>query len=74
MTTTQVAAAGAKGWWIYYYNGKEWEEYYGSDPSGIKELKDSTVEGLKYYDLQGRRVLNPKKGVYIQNGKKVLIK
>ena len=26
------------------------------------------------YDLQGRRVAQPKKGVYIQNGKKVIIK
>jgi hypothetical protein len=27
-----------------------------------------------YYDLQGRRVLYPKKGLYILNGKKVIIK
>ena len=26
------------------------------------------------YDLQGRRVENPTKGVYIQNGKKVYVK
>lgn len=37
-------------------------------------------EGLKvngsetYYDLQGRRVLNPTKGLYIVNGKKVIVK
>ena len=37
-------------------------------------------EGLKvngsetYYDLQGRRVLNPTKGLYIVNGKKVIMK
>lgn len=27
-----------------------------------------------YYDLQGRRVLNPTKGLYIVNGKKVIVK
>jgi hypothetical protein len=27
-----------------------------------------------YYDLQGRRIVNPTKGVYITNGKKVLVK
>ena len=26
------------------------------------------------YDLSGRKVLNPGKGIYIQNGKKVLFK
>lgn len=26
-----------------------------------------------YYDLQGRRVINPKKGIYIVNGKKVIM-
>lgn len=37
-------------------------------------------EGVKvngsetYYDLQGRRVLNPTKGLYIVNGKKVIMK
>ena len=28
----------------------------------------------KVYDLQGRRVANPVKGIYIVNGKKVLMK
>ena len=27
-----------------------------------------------WYDLQGRKVTNPRKGIYIKNGKKVLIK
>jgi len=26
------------------------------------------------YDLQGRRVDNPRRGIYIRNGKKVVIK
>jgi hypothetical protein len=37
----------------------------------------SLVEGMEtpvYYDLSGRRVLNPGSGVYIVNGKKVFIK
>lgn len=44
----------------------------GDDPSGIEELKNVKIEGLNYYDLQGRRVANPTKGVYIVNGKKVI--
>ena len=27
-----------------------------------------------YYDLQGRKVKNPRRGIYIHNGKKVMIK
>ena len=48
------------------------------EPSGIHELKDGswTVEKRSddFYDLQGRRVAVPQKGVYIHNGKKVIIK
>lgn len=33
-------------------------------------IKDSNI----YYDITGRRVLNPTKGIYIVNGKKVLVK
>lgn len=42
-------------------------------PTGIVELKNKKTEGLMYYDLQGHRVVNPNKGVYIQNGRKVVI-
>lgn len=38
------------------------------------ELKNGKIEELKFYDLNGRRVENPTKGIYIVNGKKVVIK
>ena len=46
---------------------------------GTTEIEDSELSTFNsqfsiYYDLQGRRVLNPGKGVYIVNGKKVVIK
>ena len=40
------------------------------------EIDPSQIEGMEetiYYDLQGRRVLNPTNGVYIVNGKKVIL-
>ena len=40
--------------------------------SGIKTADDS-ANGI-YYDLQGRRVEKPTKGIYIVNGKKVVLK
>ena len=35
---------------------------------------DFEVEENIYYDLSGRRVENPVQGIYIVNGKKVLVK
>ena len=45
------------------------------DVTGINEMED--VKSKKddvYYDLNGRRVLNPTKGLYIVNGNKVILK
>ena len=44
---------------------------------GTTDIEASTLNpqrSTEVYDLQGRRVLNPAKGVYIVNGKKVVIK
>lgn len=41
--------------------------------TGIQSMKVAAEDDI-YYDLQGRRVLYPKKGLYIVNGKKVIIK
>ena len=44
------------------------------ETTGISTLEVSEEEAV-YYDLQGRRVMNPTvKGVYIKNGKKVMVK
>lgn len=42
-------------------------------PTGIKEMKNERRDNL-FYDLQGRRVQNPAKGVYVVNGKKTIVK
>ena len=42
--------------------------------TGIEELKNVKMEDLKYFDLNGRKVNTPGKGVYIINGRKVVIK
>jgi hypothetical protein len=42
---------------------------------GVKELKAKAAAGDGYiYNLQGVRVSNPAKGLYIQNGKKFIVK
>jgi len=42
--------------------------------SGINDVEMSKSEDQKVYDLQGRRVSGPKHGLYIIDGKKVMIK
>ena len=42
--------------------------------TGIISIKDDKVESATYYDLNGRRIDHPAKGVYVKNGKKVVIK
>ena len=45
------------------------------DKTGIHSATTiSDQEPGIYYNLQGQRVNNPKKGLYIKNGKKVVIK
>ena len=43
-------------------------------PTGISEIKHEAQKDSQYYDLSGRRVVRPNKGVYIVDGKKTVIK
>ena len=45
----------------------------GDEATGIAEVKGSAAE-QQVYDLQGRRVAQPVKGLYIVNGRKVVVK
>lgn len=49
---------------------------FGNDETtGLKTISNSQLIGnSQFYDLQGRMVANPTKGLYIVNGKKVVIK
>ena len=43
------------------------------DATSIKSLENKAENG-EVFDLQGRRVANPTKGLYIMNGRKILVK
>ncbi|MBO7280004.1 MAG: hypothetical protein J6V00_02450, partial [Bacteroidaceae bacterium] len=43
------------------------------DITNVEEI-EAVAEDNIYYDLSGRRVENPTKGIYILNGKKVYVK
>lgn len=57
------------------------EDTYGSriimsfdEATGINTIDHSSFTIDRYYDLQGRSVENPGKGIYLKNGKKVVVK
>ena len=47
---------------------------FDGEATGINEVKGEGLKVNGYYDLQGRKVAQPTKGLYIVNGKKVVIK
>jgi hypothetical protein len=47
---------------------------WGDETTGIVNVNRETITNNQYYTLDGRRVAEPTKGLYIINGKKVVIK
>lgn len=82
-TKAQVEAVSERGWqakqalWTKFNNEEffVWEDYEGADdPTGIELPKDSNKLDV-WYDLQGRRISKPSAaGLYIYNGKKVIVR
>ena len=74
----------AKWWNAALYNhstGKPYAALYElknfiNDPAGIEQITNThhLSPNTSYYDLQGRKVAQPKQGLYIVNGKKVVVK
>ena len=46
----------------------------GDGTTSISEVKKVVTDDYQYYNLNGQRVAQPTKGVYIVNGKKIIIK
>ena len=64
----EVVSSGVKGF-LFDFGDEEGET------TGINAAALSDGNAAKtYYDLSGRRIANPKNGLYICNGKKVYIK
>lgn len=60
----------------FFYRVFDWKSLFGDDTTnGIDGLSaPQTVEDNHYYNLQGIRVDHPTRGIYIRNGRKVVIK
>ena len=60
-----VSSAGAR-----QYIG--WEET--GEATAISSVRDNNQQSGVYYNLQGLRVAHPSKGLYIKDGRKVMVK
>ena len=65
-----VSGGEAVNYDITYVNGVLTVE----DPTGIAEVGTSKSVNGKYFDLQGRRVSQPRRGIYVSGRRKVVVK
>ena len=73
---TQLAVSQS-GWYYIYklklMNAKDYEAYQ-AELAGISNVVNNKKANGIIYDLMGRKVTNPTKGIYIQDGKKFIQK
>lgn len=46
---------------------------FNDEPTGVKTIERTTLEDERYYNLKGQRVEKPVKGIYVKNGKKIVV-
>ncbi len=64
-TKEQASIAKQKGWLVLYWNNGGWEEYSGSDASGINATGSSQIGVKQIYSLDGKRLDSMQKGLNI---------
>lgn len=70
LESVETAADGYRNVCHYYYSKHNYV-----DPTGIESIKRNDASTPVWYDLQGRRITTPtSKGIYIVNGKKVVVR
>ena len=58
-----------------YSSAEGWKDFTNIMSTGICEIKNETTTYDRWYSLDGREIKQPtKKGIYINNGKKIVIK
>ena len=70
LESVETAADGNRNVCHYYYSKHNYV-----DPTGIESIKRNDASTPIWYDLQGRRITTPtSEGIYIVNGKKVVVR
>ena len=69
----EAKATNGSAWWSADDFGLTWQ-YIEPLPDAIEEIKNEKMEHTpSLYDLSGRRVGKPTKGLYIRDGRKVVL-
>ena len=72
VTDAQTAVNAFNAYFTGNSSASKMDIYVDGEITGIKAIHNSQcIMHNDYYDLQGRRVTNPQKGVYIVDGVKV---
>ena len=69
--TMRASITGASGWWSADDFGLQWQ-YVAPLPDGLKAVTPEAPRTERIYDLSGRPVARPARGIYIRGGKKIL--
>ena len=70
LESVETAADNSRNVCHYYYSKHNYV-----DPTGIESIKRNDASTPVWYDLQGRRITTPtSNGIYIVNGKKVVVR
>lgn len=69
--TGEKQASLTKGMRIVFSDGSDWED---NTTTAISVVQQAKPADNAYYTLQGVRVATPAKGIYIHNGKKIIIR
>lgn len=78
-STNKTAIKGFRGWFKFseilddFWASRGIELDFGDGTTGINAVRQLPNDG-NYYNLKGQRVEKPSKGVFIVNGKKVVVK
>lgn len=76
MPEINIKGSGCSRVWTWPYLESTVIKFDQNVSSGIKigEIQDEEKETSGYYDLLGRKVSNPDRGIYIKNNKKVIVR
>ena len=71
---SETLTGGFKGFVADDGTGEAKELVFGNDATGVETIDNGTSDNGAVFNLQGQRVNKAQKGVFIQNGKKVVLK
>ncbi len=78
ITTPLVGTCRLKNWQVQRYETAlaEWQDFLGTDPDALSDIKADTAPLHIWHDLSGKALpgMPGQKGIYIQDGRKVFVR